>query len=336
MSVGAHLTSPVASGRHLSGAILQSGSNLFTLTACAARAASYADRFGLLAGCPLSGASHGTMTDCLKGRPVGLLKALGTANPTDWLMFGDDFQPVDPLEALRAGGTWASRLPLLTGNVDDEGGAFMIGADPVAFDPLSTENVVSLAAGEAAWATLSRGYAPVYHLLKAESNVSAASGTVDRRAVAAAVSNGLLLCPTVSFGALAAASSSTGQVWSYFLNQKPTTALMPPCRGSPWLGVCHADDLLSTFGVPLGDRVPTFSFDDDDRALSREVIRIWSSFARLGRVPDADWPPYAAAATDPAVRTFHRILNVKAAPGDGLVNLRRVECADWLKIRPQC
>lgn len=66
---------------------------------------------------------------------------------------------------------------------------------------------------------------------------------------------------------------------SYMLTRAPSIPYVPICKG--WSKVCHGDELLLIFGVPL--RTPEL-FDDSDKELSKYFVRLWAEFARTGLV----------------------------------------------------
>lgn len=69
-----------------------------------------------------------------------------------------------------------------------------------------------------------------------------------------------------------------GSTFSYVLTEKSSQAFMPVCKGQK--RVCHGDELVLIFGVPLRN---SRLFDDSDRALSKHLVRLWTDFARTGK-----------------------------------------------------
>lgn len=68
-------------------------------------------------------------------------------------------------------------------------------------------------------------------------------------------------------------------VYSYMLTKVSSRSYMPVCK--KWSKICHGDELLLIFGVPL--RTPQL-FDDYDKELSMYFVRLWAEFARTGLV----------------------------------------------------
>lgn len=68
--------------------------------------------------------------------------------------------------------------------------------------------------------------------------------------------------------------------FSYLLSEASSQPYMPVCK--PWSKVCHGDELVLIFGVPL--RNDLLSFNDSDKVLSKYFVRLWSNFARTGLV----------------------------------------------------
>ncbi|KAH6922837.1 hypothetical protein HPB50_019839 [Hyalomma asiaticum] len=46
-----------------------------------------------------------------------------------------------------------------------------------------------------------------------------------------------------------------------------------------WMGVIHGEELAFVFGVPLND---TYSYSEEDKNLSRRLMRYWANFAKTG------------------------------------------------------
>ncbi|KAG4069657.1 hypothetical protein HA402_014680 [Bradysia odoriphaga] len=68
-------------------------------------------------------------------------------------------------------------------------------------------------------------------------------------------------------------------IFSYVLTEASSQSYIPVCRSQS--RVCHADELVLIFGVPL--RNPQL-FDDSDTELSKHLVRLWTDFARSGNI----------------------------------------------------
>lgn len=69
------------------------------------------------------------------------------------------------------------------------------------------------------------------------------------------------------------------RTYSYMLSRASSRSYMPICK--EWSKVCHGDELVLIFGVPL--RLPHL-FDDTDVEVSKYFVRLWTEFARTGLV----------------------------------------------------
>lgn len=55
-------------------------------------------------------------------------------------------------------------------------------------------------------------------------------------------------------------------------------------RSNPWpkwTGVMHGDEISYVFGEPLN---PNLDYTEEEKSLSRRIMRYWSNFARYGYV----------------------------------------------------
>ncbi|RWS23808.1 acetylcholinesterase-like protein, partial [Leptotrombidium deliense] len=132
-----------------------------------------------------------------------------------------------------------------------------------------------------------------------------------------------LLCPVVLFGEQFGAFEPRRKAYFYHFTYRSKKNNVWP----DWFGVGHSSELFYVFGKPLKYRE---QFDDIDRALSNDVIRIWTTFAKTGVPPlpsnviGKQWPLYNQSHPN------HVIINpLKAsikhdAPKDGICNKWRL------------
>lgn len=66
---------------------------------------------------------------------------------------------------------------------------------------------------------------------------------------------------------------------TYMLTKASGKSYMAVCKD--WLKVCHADEIVLVFGVPL--RKPQ-EFNEPDKKLSEDFVQLWTEFARTGLV----------------------------------------------------
>lgn len=91
-----------------------------------------------------------------------------------------------------------------------------------------------------------------------------------------------LVCPTILFGEQVAKTlGSKHHFYTYRLVQPLKHYVQ--CHG--WMGVCHAEDVLYLFGMPL--RKP--SLEPSETQLSRDMIESWTSFAKTGQIQNLPW-----------------------------------------------
>ena len=119
-----------------------------------------------------------------------------------------------------------------------------------------------------------------------------------------------MVCPTILFGEAYAALQPTKRFYSYRLTQ-PLSVPYLGCE--PSLGVCHVGDLLYLFGAPIALRGVLYS--EDEYQLSRDMIRAWANFAKVGnpgRMGSVQWEEAFERNAAAAPETSYMELNVKS------------------------
>ena len=207
----------------------------------------------------------GGMRDMLGAFPVGPVS-------------GDDYLPLDPVEAMRQGK--AHRVPLIVGTNADEGRLF------TRFLPLlpTTEPMIEALLAEVEPAARER--------------ITGAYPDYPGRS--ACVRLGGDFAFSAAAWEVAEAHSRHAPAYLYRYDYAP--------RVLRWsgLGATHATELLAVFGIyrtRLGALLTAAADRRSARRVTNEVQRRWRSFARTG-VPGDDWPPYTD--TDRAVMVFDR------------------------------
>ncbi len=100
-----------------------------------------------------------------------------------------------------------------------------------------------------------------------------------RRAVAHALGDYALVCPTILFGALFAKNAlPTAKVYQYRITYPNSQSL---CKRSVWTNVTHGDELALVFGQPFRPLERLF-WTDSDRKISKVIMDIWTYFAING------------------------------------------------------
>jgi para-nitrobenzyl esterase len=255
-------------------------------------AAEFAGRFATLLGVRKQDAPHAL----LKASPAELVAAqnrLIDGGMQDMLgafpigpVSGDDYLPLDPVEAMRHGK--AHRVPLIVGTNADEGRLF------TRFLPLlpTTEPMIEALLAEVEPAARERitGAYPDYP---------------DR---SACVRLGGDFAFSSAAWEVAEAHSRHAPAYLYRYDYAP--------RVLRWsgLGATHATELLAVFGIyrtRFGALLTAAADRRSARRVTNEVQRRWRSFARSG-VPGDDWPAYSD--TDRAVMVFDRRSHLEFDP----------------------
>lgn len=276
-----HLASAASRGL-FARAIVQSGVCTVPLPELAA-AEEQGERFAAAVGC----GDAADVAACLRALPPGVLLRGLPSDPSIFLLEGDFglWRPVvdgvvlteQVADAFRNGD--AGDGAVLFGANADEGTFFVLAAHEYRGEPLSAElypERLRVVFGAARAAAVAERYP-----------LAAFASPAD--ALAAAVGDGLLACPTYEGARLLAAAPR--DTWVYRLE----TRAVPYTLGPPLLlepGAFHSAELPLVFGVP--DGAPFLPPLD---ALSTELRRAWASFARSGD-PDRDgrlgWPRFRA------------------------------------------
>ena len=88
--------------------------------------------------------------------------------------------------------------------------------------------------------------------------------------------------------------------YSYRLMKATKTPVMF-CHG--WMGVCHGEDVVFFFGLPL--RLKGTAFTDDEAELALDFIHTWSNFAKTGhpgKLRNIEWKSARKDDNDEATR----------------------------------
>jgi para-nitrobenzyl esterase len=201
-------------------------------------------------------------------------------------VFGDDFLPLEPFEAMRRGK--AHRVPLIVGTNADEGRLF------TRFLPLlpTTE--------------------PMVEALLADTDPAA------RERITSAYPGYPGRSACVRLGGDFAFSSAAWQIAEAHGKHAPAYLYRYDFAPRPlhWsgLGATHATELLAVFGI-YRSRLGALLTAGVDRSaalrVTSEVQRCWLAFSRTG-IPGDDWPAYTEP--DRAVMVFDRKSHVEFDP----------------------
>lgn len=326
-SVSAHLSSPFSRGL-FQRAILQSGSSFSQLAQkCPSERLSVTEKFAADVGCRSSQDPRQWMR-CLKRLPAEHLSNSFFKRPQVFPFFssvyGDGFLPISTREALETR-RFDQNVELLTGTVRDEGSFILPMFNRTLFDPMEPQPITRDQALNTLAATilpsdqagLMVSLADRYYFQNATTSDDIRQRLVD------VLGDFGLHCPTIMQGWWTARWNADRQggermrqsakpVYSYYLTHKPK--MSPLCGNHTWMGVCHADDLPFVFGYPFAMKD---QFTNEDRQLSKDVIRIWTQWAYSGTLPrladGQEWPAYGLSNGEERwlseVNTYHVELN---------------------------
>jgi para-nitrobenzyl esterase len=293
-SAGAHAVAALLAAPDAKGLFAQaiSESPASGMTRSSEVAAEFAERFATLLGVRKQDAAHALM----KASPAELVAAqnrLIDDGVRDMLgafpigpVFGDDYLPLDPVEAMRQG--TAHRVPLIVGTNAEEGRLF-------------TRFLQLLPTTE-----------PMIEALLAEMEPAARERITDAYPDYPGRSACIRLGGDFAFSSaaweIAEAHGRHAPAYFYRYDYAP--------RVLRWsgLGATHATELLAVFGVYRTKLGALLTAPADRRSALRvtnEVQRRWRSFSRTGS-PGDDWPAYTNA--DRAVMVFDRKSHLEFDP----------------------
>lgn len=286
MAASALVLSPLASGL-FNRVILQSGvvSSYF---------GSNSDKVGLekakilaeKVGCPTNGSS---LVGCLQTKSAqDLLKHAsgGMLNGESFVpTYGTELLPLPPVQALKAGKF--NKVDLVYGVTRDEGFGFLANIFP-AFKYQDNEHKLTTQSAHTIMKLLfqmagEKDYEEIadFYSNKFLTNKSVTQDVL-RKTVAQSFADYHIVCPTVLFGEAVLSKSemtftgSTHHFYSYRV-MLPTSVGLMGCKGDV---VCHGEDLIYVFAIAQQLRGTVFS--EKEYSLSRDMIRLWTSFAKSG------------------------------------------------------
>jgi len=293
-SAGAHAVAALLAAPDAKGLFAQaiSESPASGMTRSSEVAAEFAARFATLLGARKQDATHALM----KASPAELVAAqnrLIDDGVRDMLgafpigpVFGDDYLPLDPVEAMRQGK--AHRVPLIVGTNADEGRLFT------------------------RWLQLLPTTEPMIEAMLAEVEPAA------RERITGAYPDYPERSACIRLGGDFAFSSAAWEIAEAHGRHAPAYLYRydyaPRVLRWSGLGATHATELLAVFGVYRTKLGALLTAPVDRRSALRvtnEVQRRWGAFSRTGN-PGDDWPVYTDA--DRAVMVFDRKSHLEFDP----------------------
>ncbi|KAH9403515.1 hypothetical protein TYRP_015410 [Tyrophagus putrescentiae] len=185
--------------------------------------------------------------------------------------------PVRPVEALKTGKV--NDVDLMFGTTRNEGSAFVAKILPL-LNPDTTGKDLHIAQVKSMIKLMFLMFSEPHYAEVVEyytKGLNESDKTALRLAVSDAFGDYHLICPTVLYGEQFAKVTPTRRHYAYKVSL-PTSIGIMGCRG--WMGVCHGEDVVYVFGVPV--RVRGLIFSEAEYRLSRDMILAWTNFAKTG------------------------------------------------------
>ncbi|KAH7637888.1 cholinesterase 1-like [Dermatophagoides farinae] len=259
MSVGSLIISPLANGL-FQRAIMQSGAP--NPNVCSN---SKADELS-------NGLAMEKTMECLRNKTIEEILATDSPDMTTPFVpiYGDDFMPLNPVEALKSG-QGLNQVDLMFGVTRDEGELFL-----QKFLPDNKKATIHQVQDYMRIIFIGKPFVEevieFYTKNLNEKNVTLAQL---RHALSDVFGDYSLICPTILFGEEYFQRFHNVEFYSY--------RLMAPIKSihflnDTWGGVGHAADLFYMFGQPF--QMKNLKFTQQEKDLSRDMIKAWIRFAQ--------------------------------------------------------
>lgn len=315
-SAGLHMFSPLTKDIP-SRLILQSGSPLFPKIYYE-NLLEKSSQFSIETGCGdllVPNGNISSVLECLQSLPVeSIVKAHEPLFQLYKIPFfphaGDEFLPELPHDMIYEPSTIGSQSEILLGNNEDEGSFFLHLFFPDVFTNefngtgSNNKNMFNLTINELqAYITQAYSFIPQNQAsTMSQFFLASASASKDTSKMLKAthdiIGDSGFVCPAVLFSELLSEYNVT--VYHYLLNGRPSNS-----PWNQWMGTTHLDEVPFIFGLPL--KHPK-KYTKDEIDFSRNLINIWTTFAKTGKVFDSNqqlnlnkkhgkkdqlnWPPF--------------------------------------------
>ncbi|XP_022686184.1 acetylcholinesterase-1-like isoform X1 [Varroa jacobsoni] len=297
ISIGFHMVSPLSQGLFHK-VIMESGSPLFRLTDPTREGPKKIEKLAYAMDCIQDGQTIEThskeVVTCLQNKDGKelvntTLFTFGINALTFFPIHGDTFLP-EPAEKLINTGKLA-KVPLLIGNNKDEGSYFVyyLFGRSLKLEDVSmvTKYEVDLYMTFSLQMLLQTNVRTIRE--RYLRNVKEDEGRKAIRKAAELVGDLAMICPTKYFAEQAAMQGLN--VHYYEFNFRSSFGTWPD-----WVGTTHGEEIPFVFGHPLSGLEPNAT--NREKEVSKEIISIWTDFAKTGRVPvkvgGVPWPRYTA------------------------------------------
>ncbi|XP_077564863.1 acetylcholinesterase-1-like [Haemaphysalis longicornis] len=325
VSAGYHLLSPLSRGLFRR-VIMQSGTPYWKVPDNTFTGKLKVQQLAVGLGCPVGErgnvlAEPGKVIDCIRSRSRGRIframkEVFGVEEHYMIPAYYSEFLPFEPVMATERG--QFQDVDLMIGNVRNEGTGIVdhffwkifnfrdytrITLDEIWFYSLLVFRVI-----------LGKNPGPIRELYLSDLNDTDSSLALNR--LSDAVGDFSLICPSQLFAE--AYARRKNNVYFYIFNHRPSFSVY-----QKWTGVAHGDELGFVFGFPL---LYPHQSSDDEKILSRRMIRIWSTFARTGKPPTVggqQWPKFTRD------HAFH--LNINLRNYSHGIDFRKKLCSFWKK-----
>ncbi|KAL8176964.1 UNVERIFIED_CONTAM: hypothetical protein K2H54_040465 [Gekko kuhli] len=131
-----------------------------------------------------------------------------------------------------------------------------------------------------------------------------------------------VICPVMHFATHYAEHGN--KVYAYLFDHRASNLIWPL-----WMGVPHGYEIEFVFGLPLNN---SLNYTEEEKALSRRIMRYWANFARTGDPTEASeqgqvWPPYSGSE--------QKYVKLNTQPLEVGRSLRAQICAFWNRFLPK-
>ncbi|XP_064471198.1 acetylcholinesterase-like [Ornithodoros turicata] len=323
VSIGYHLLSPLSKGL-FKRVIMQSGTPYWKVPDNTFTGKLKVQQLAIGLGCPIGQrgnvlADPGKVIDCIRAKERTeiyrtMKSVFGVEEHYMIPAYYSEFLPFEPVMATEKG--LFRDVDLLIGNVMNEGSSIVdhffwkifnfkdytkITVDEIWFYSLLVFQVI-----------LGRNPGPIREIYLSDMNQTALA--LSR--LSDAVGDFSLICPSLLYAE--AMAKKKNDVYFYVFNHRPSFSVY-----NQWTGVTHGDELGFVFGFPL--LYPRQS-TDEEKILSRRLIRIWATFAKTGKPPTVGgqlWPRFTKE------HPFYLSINLKNYSQG--IGFRQKICDFWRK-----
>ncbi|XP_078000348.1 acetylcholinesterase-like [Glandiceps talaboti] len=291
-SVGYHLLSPMS--RNLfSRAILESGAPTSppmkpVVNVATSFTGYFVRAFVNSLGCAMDGVNTSAVVDCLRGQSPHNISSNPFAGMNHFIVVDGEFLDND-IDTLLESGNFKN-TEIMSGNSQNEGMIDMVRISP-GFS-METEGAITYDQFKTTVKYIIYGYYGVKDIVTTATTFQYTDWTAKtdpyklRDGIDDLFGDYILKCPNIVIANIY--SDLGNDVYYYELRRRSSISPWPD-----WMGAVHGDEISYLFGHPL---VPDSGSNNEDVALSRQMMEYWTNFAKYGNPNVADgnetWPRY--------------------------------------------